>query len=147
MSFDKERSIIAQNAGTTAANLVSTVINSTLEGEDWRKGDVVDLFQELRQMVFEGTLALAGETASPITVSDVVREFPGATVEAPASGSANGSYKFTSGKYAGQTIAQVDSIPAGGANRDGGRGYLEYYAENGKQENVVRAVKQYLAAA
>lgn len=145
MSFDRERSIIAQNAGTTAANLVATIIQNIVG--DWSQGDAVDLFTELRQLVFDGTLELAGAGSSPVGVADVVREFPGTTTEAPTGGGANGSYKFTSGKYAGKSIAEVDSIPAGGANRDGGRGYLEYYAENGKQENVVRAVKSYLAAA
>lgn len=144
MSFDRERSIIAQNAGTTAANLLSTIhgggVVSVVDAEQ-----VIAQFEDLRTRVFEGTLALAGEQPGAVTVSDVVKTFPGATAEAaPSGGGSAGSYKFTTGKYTGKTIAEVDAIKD---NRDGGRGYLEYYAENGKQENVVRAVKQYLAAA
>ena len=145
--MNKELSIIAQNAGTTAANLLSTYYNDA--SPDSGLDSFIETFEEVRRNVFEGILKLAGESA--VTVDDVVREFPGATAVAGTEASAPtgnaGSYKFTTGKYAGKTISEVDSIPVGGANRDGGRGYLEYYAENGKQDNVVRAVKAYLAAA
>lgn len=149
MSYDRDRSIIAQNAGTTAANLVATMIGG--HGFEVDKDDLFELFVDIRQQVFDGTLALAGEQPTAVGVADVVRAFPGATTESATafqvtgSGGNKGDVKFTSGKHNGKTIAQVDA-ERGNNGRDVGRDYLTWYADKGTNDSMVRSIKTYLSS-
>lgn len=110
MSFDRERSIIAQNAGTTAANIAGTYDGTEPLEEYLAK------FDAIRLHVFNGTLAYAG-------AESIVEKFEGGAANviqasAPTAttgyarpsgggGSDVGSIVLKSGKHAGKTIAQV----------------------------------------
>ena len=60
--MDRDLSIIAQNAGTTAANLVATMVENGAITAD----SIIDEFEATRLVVFNGTLSLAG---SEVTAS------------------------------------------------------------------------------
>jgi hypothetical protein len=131
---DREKSIIAQNAGTTAANIVGNYDGSE------PLSDYLNRFDEVRRHVFNGTLAYAG-------AESVVERFEGAstapTVSAlkpPAANTSSdvGSIVLKSGKYQGKTIAQV-------AEED--ISYLEWTAENSKNTFLKDKAAAFLAAA
>lgn len=140
MSYNKDLSIIAQNAGTTAANLLASFTGGN--GAEFDLEGYLSLFEEVRERVFSGTLKLAGDN-EPVSVADVVQAFSGATV---TDSSGKGGFVFKAGKHQGKTLAQVDAEP-GKNGRDVGRDYLTWYAEKGNDDATVRAVRAYLAAA
>lgn len=144
MSYNKELAIAAQNAGTTAANLLASFVG-TGGTVTQNLDEYLRTFEQVRELVFAGTLDLAGDK-TPVSVADVVREFPGATVEQTAPVNGSGTFTFKGGKHQGKTIAQVDAEP-GRNGRDVGRDYLTWYAEKGNDDPTKRAVKAYLAAA
>lgn len=148
MSYNKDLSIIAQNAGTTAANLLAAYVGALTASGGTVTHDLdeyLKTFEQVRELVFKGTLDLAGDK-TPVSVQDVVREFPGTTVEQGAPVNGSGTFTFKGGKHQGKTIAEVDAEP-GRNGRDVGRDYLQWYADKGNDDPTKRAVKAYLAAA
>jgi hypothetical protein len=131
--LDRERSIIAQNAGTTAATIyVGLLSNGYVSDFD------PEVYNRLRTEVFNGTLALAG-------AESIVENFEGNTsdvVVAPTSGSTgsskpNGDLEIRAGKHAGKTIAQV-------AEED--ESYLDWAAKNLKNDFLRGKIEEFLAA-
>lgn len=138
MGFNKELSIIAQNAGTTAAVIYTELVrqrgDSTFDPEE---------FDQIRLAVFQGTLAYAG-------AETVVETFEGEgpSTTAPAAVSAGGyamprpgsDVELRFGKYKGQTIQQVwDS-------GEDGQSWLDWAAKNTNNDFVKKQIQQFLAA-
>jgi hypothetical protein len=104
MSLDRDMSIIAQNAGGTAATLYASLVASGFV----QNGFDADLYTEIRREVFNGTLALAGATAVVAGVEDRA-PVPAYAGNTGADANGPGGLDFRTGKHRGQTIAQVYS--------------------------------------
>jgi hypothetical protein len=127
---DREKSIIAQNAGTTAANIVGNYDGSE------PLADYLNRFDEVRRHVFNGTLAYAGAEA---VVEHFENEPPKQAPQTSANTSSDiGSIVLKSGRYAGKTIAQVGSEDIS---------YLEWTAKNSKNTFLKDKAAAFLAAA
>lgn len=143
--LDRDRSIIAQNAGTTAANLVaSAVAAGTLAPATI--DELVSTFDDLRTQVFNGTLSLAG--AQSVVESFEGGGAPTATSSAPTSAPAasgggsrpNADLEIKVGKYRGKTIGHVFD------NEDEGDSYLEWMSQNINNDFLRAKVTEFLAA-
>lgn len=143
--LDRDRSIIAQNAGTTAANLLSAAINSgAIQPRD--ADELLSEFDSLRTAVFNGTLTLAGAEA-------VVERFEGGpapaaassgySAPAPSGGGSlpNADVEIKVGKHRGQTIGQVYDSGADGVS------YLEWASEKLNNDWLRGRIAEFLAAA
>lgn len=132
--MDRDRSIIAQNAGTTAAALYNAV-----HGDGpW---DPV-AYDAIRLHVFNGTLELAGATAIVETFSEP-STFPaesGTTVTTTQGSSDNGAgVELKFGKYKGKTIADV-------ASTEDGVGWLNWAAANSNNDFIASKAREFLSA-
>jgi len=135
MPYEKEWAIAAQNAATAAATL--------LQGT----GVTVEVFEDVRRRIFNGTLELAG-------AESVVEVFEGKAEVAPADANVSqfqprqakggsptaqvaGQTVFKSGKHAGKSIADVyASTPD----------YIEWAAENmGRNKFMQDKCREFLA--
>lgn len=137
--MDRDKSIIAQNAGTTAANLIASAVSAgTLAPAT--VDELVEVFDSVRTSVFNGTLALAG-------AQSVVESFEGgsassapAASEHPTGGGprphADVEIKF--GKFRGKTIAQAHAADAD---------YVEWLATECNNDFLKSRVREFLAAA
>lgn len=102
---DKERAIAAQNAASAAATLLAGT------------GAGMDVFENVRTAIFNGTIALVGGAGAQSTaeaVSNIQSSFPGAQAVTPPApqptqSSDTGSVVIKFGKYSGKTISQVFS--------------------------------------
>lgn len=142
LSYDNSAAIIAQNAGTTAAALLK-VYGETIGGVT--EQNFLDLFNEFRKEVFDGTNALAGAGSTVQSFESSTSARP-TTAAAPrstagsggASGGADpGTVVVKFGKWAGQTIAQI-------AEQDAS--YVEWLAENSNNDFVRGRAEAFLAA-
>lgn len=144
--MDRDKSIIGQNAGTTAAAILNTLVNAGIV----HVADVDDAlatFDRIRKDVFAGSLELAGaETvvagfsggAAPSSVSSVTSSYSEPT---PAAGRPGGDVEIKFGKYAGKTIADVYASGKDGAE------YLEWAAGNLNNDFLKKHIRSFLAAA
>jgi hypothetical protein len=129
-------SIIAQNAGTTAANILGPLAPQDNVDAYLRRYDIV------RQHVFNGTLVLAGaesivetfEADEPET-SNVTSISSHVTTTAP-SGADLDTFVLNSGKYEGKTFAQVKSLNPG---------WFAWAVGNLKNPYVVNKAREYIA--
>lgn len=100
--MDRDRSIIAQNAGTTAA----AIYNAVYGAGPWDP----ETYDAIRLHVFNGTLELAG---AGVIVEQFTEAVPTTSAPAPrpqtgSSSTDNGAgIELNFGKYKGQTIRQV----------------------------------------
>lgn len=141
MAFDRERGIAAQNAGTTAANLVaSAVAAGTLAPAS--VDELVIEFEQLRTTVFQGTLALAGaETIvetfeSPTTPA--ADSFDAPAVAPAASGARpHADVAVKIGKHKGKTIGQIFQED---------EGWLEWASQNVSNDWLKGRIREFLAA-
>ena len=141
MALDRDSSIIAQNAGSTAAAIYTALVKN--------RGDETfnpEEYEAIRLHVFQGTLELAG-------AETVVETFEGGAKPAYAakpgggsdngggggrstySGSGNIDVKF--GKHRGKTISEIyDEDP----------GWLEWAAEKANNDFVKQHARKFLAS-
>lgn len=144
--LDRERSIIAQNAGTTAANIVGAAAGLGLI-EASTIDELLETFDNVRTAVFNGTLAFAG-------AESVVESFEGGGSPEPARRSAPSGGGATSGggrphadveikvgKYRGKTIGQVFDSGADGVS------WLEWASETLNNDWLKGRIGEFLAAA
>lgn len=141
--MDRDKSIIAQNAGTTAANLVASAVSAgTLAPAT--VDELVEVFDSVRTSVFNGTLALAG-------AQSVVESFEsrgggdasatgGQANAAPSSGGSrpHADVEIKFGKFRGKTIAQAHAADAD---------YVEWLATECNNDFLKSRVREFLAAA
>lgn len=134
--MNKDLSIIAQNAGTTAGNIVSALIASgKVEGFD------ADLYNEIRREVFNGSLDLAG-------AESVVVAFEGGGSTSSAGGSdyvttstggsaPHADFEINSGKHRGKTLAAIDRED---------RSWLEWAADKLNNDYARKRIVEYVRA-
>jgi len=148
--LDRDLSIIAQNAGSTAAAILGPV-----QGD---LNEYLAAYDHVRQHVFSGTLALAGGQ-QPLSVAQVAASLgatPVAAAPAPAApaapAAAPAGVPFADevvnfGKHRGKTLAAIDAIPADSKGQNSGRSYLEWLRDNTNNAGMKSKVTAYLAAA
>lgn len=138
--MDRDRSIIAQNAGTTAA----AIYNAVHGDGPWDP----EAYDAIRLHVFNGTLELAG---AGMVVEQFTSTHPaeaGTTVTTPPqqySGNGGGSndngagVELKFGKYKGKTIGQV-------AESEDGRSWLNWAAASSNNDFIKAKAQEFLAA-
>lgn len=136
--MDRDLSIIAQNAGTTASNIYAALVAN--------RGDMVfdpAEYAGIREAVFNGTLELAGSEAvarafvPTTTASEAVGE-----VRAAASASRpHENVTINFGKYRGQTIGQVYDSNGQGAE------YIKWLAESANNDFIKKRAAEFLTVA
>lgn len=139
--MDRDKSIIAQNAGTTAANLVASAVQAgTLAPASL--DDLLATFDNVRTQVFNGTLALAGAQA-------VVESFEGDSYgnvpterSAPSSsgGRPHADVEVRIGKYRGKTIGAIHDDPEGAD-------WLQWASNSLSNDWLKTRIREFLAAA
>jgi len=146
MSLDRDSSIIAQNAGTIAANIYGSLVA--------QRGDTSfdpEEYEAIRLHVFQGTLSLAGaETVVEVfegagyTAGAGVANDPGANKFRQAAdavpsggGKPDGNFVVNFGKHRGKTLDAINAVD---------RGWLEWVARESNNEFVKGRVAKYLAA-
>lgn len=136
--LDRERSIIAQNAGSTAASLVaSAVAAGTLAPAT--TDELLSEFDKVRTTVFNGTLAFAGAESIVQSVEGSSTPPAQSSAPAPSGGSKpNADVEIRVGKYRGKTIGQVaeDDLD-----------YLQWMGENINNDFLRDKVNEFLRAA
>lgn len=136
--MDRDRSIIAQNAGTTAGNVYAALVAN--------RGDTsfdADEFNAIREVVFNGSLELAGaeivvRTFTPTTSAGEAVEEVRASA---ASGRPHEDVTINFGKYKGQTIGQVYDGGAQGAD------YIKWLAESANNDFIKKRAAEFLTVA
>lgn len=141
MSFIKDNAIIAQNAGTSAAAIVSAMVESGAYGLD-TMGDVMEAFNAIRTDIFQGSLELAGVSDPSEVPADAPRRSGGGGGRRSSGGGSNGktpeTYSLTFGKYNGRTIADIhEDDPE----------YVEWLADKANEAFVKKLARQALEAA
>lgn len=140
--FDRDMSIIAQNAGSTAASIYNALLSS--RGQDQTFDP--DEYEAIRLFVFQGTLELAGAetvvekfegTTTPSTTPAVEHPDHPDTRHNPDSEAPYADTVVKFGKHRGKTIAKIDEED---------RGWLEWCAGNSNNDFVKKATERYLAA-
>lgn len=139
--MDRDRSIIAQNAGTTAANLIGSAVQAgTLAPASLDELTVE--FEQLRLAVFNGTLELAGAEM-------VVETFSGGggatepSFDQPAPSGGGGGSKPNAdvevkiGKHKGKTIGQIAAEEPD---------WLEWAGQNLNNDWLKSRIREFLAA-
>lgn len=99
MAYEKESAIAAQNAGSTAATLYASLVNSgQVQGFD------PAVYNDIRTAVFNGTLALAGAGA----VVEVTEGQPSGNGNVGTPGNANPATVVVNfGRHRGKTISAI----------------------------------------
>lgn len=137
--LDRDRSIIAQNAGTTAA----AIYNAVHGDGPW---DPV-AYDAIRLHVFNGTLELAGaalvaEAFTPSTTSNT-ESYAKPVQSSPSNSNGNDDHgagiELKFGKYKGKTIEQV-------ASTEDGVSWLNWAAAQSNNEFVKSRAESYLRA-
>ena len=140
--MDRDKSIIGQNAGTTAAALFTTLVNAGVVQPE-SVADALSIFDGIRARVFAGSLELAGaetvvESFAASSVQDAVSTYsePKAAASRPG---ADVEIKF--GKHSGKTIGQLYA-----SGKDGVE-YLEWAAANMNNDFLKKRICEFMAAA
>lgn len=140
--YNKEASIVAQNAGSTAAIIYAAL---TEKGAAFD----ADLYNEIRSVVFDGSINLgAAEKFIAYFASAVAQKGPSSFVSrrsgsssAPSGESTGAGSKspaeveLTFGKYRGKTIADV---------YDDDSSYVEWIAKEAQSDFIRRVAGEYL---
>lgn len=132
--LDRDKSIIAQNAGTTAAAIFNNLY------DQWDPA----AYDAIRLHVFNGSLELAGvETVVEVFTSADVDPVATRGFDAPAATNGNDDHgagvALRFGKYKGQTIAQV-------AQTADGVGWLNWAARESNNDFIQKKAKEYIEA-
>lgn len=138
---DRDKSIIAQNAGSTAAAILTAGVNAgAIQPRD--EDELLATYDTIRTSVFNGTFALAG-------AESVVESFEGggssAPTSAPASGGGGGGSRphadveVRIGKYRGKTIGAIHSEPEGAD-------WLDWASQNLSNDWLKTRIREFLAA-
>lgn len=139
LSLDRDSSIIAQNAGSTAAAIYGALVKN--------RGDETfnpEEYEAIRLHVFSGTLELAG-------AETVVQQFEGGTAvdsSGPVSarpvfatnssgGGEDGNIEVKFGKHRGKTIREI-------FEQD--QGWLEWAAESANNDFIKQRARRFLAS-
>lgn len=139
MAYNKDLAILAQNSGGIAANLVGIIAIGAMDDD---RETVLQAFEDIRERVFNGALALAGAESAD--------DVPAATTRsrgsyAPRNVNGGGGGNTTSpaetvvnfGKYKGMTLGSIqDSDPE----------YVEWLAEKGNNPFIKRLAGELLSA-
>jgi len=126
-NYNKDSAIAAQNAGTTAANLVAAIgVDDNAE-----LADVIAVFRELRQMVFDGTLELAGGVPTASAANAYANQGGGGR------GGNGSSTIINSGTHKGKTIAAAESDAPG---------WCQWTVDNGKNQFLKDKCAEHLAS-
>src|ERR1043166_8133013 len=127
----KQASIIALNAGTTAAALLAPFASNYESVHD-----LLEDFDTVRERVFQGTFALSGAGTVIETFSAPTGGGSTETSSTPSGGGrphADVEVKF--GKYRGKTIQEIADLG------DDGMGWLEWAGENASNDFIKSRVK------
>lgn len=136
--MDRDLSIIAQNAGSTAAAIYANFAGPEFD---------VTLYNSIRQAVFDGTKVLA--EGGNLAAATVARHFDStdavaAVEEIRESASAsrpNEDVEINFGKHRGKTIGAIYD-----SGKDG-KEYIEWLGEKSNNDFIKSRVRQFLAAA
>lgn len=138
MGLDRDSSIIAQNAGTTAAAIYNALVaqrgDTTFDPEE---------YEAIRLHVFQGTLSLAGaETVVEVFegsgTAQASSTYPAPqAVASPSGGKPNADLVINFGKHRGKTVETIDKTD---------RSWLEWVARESNNEFVKSRVAKFLAA-
>lgn len=142
--MDRDRSIIGQNAGTTAAALLTTAIQAGVVAPA-TIDELLESFDTIRTSVFNGSLALAGAQA-------VVETFESSPAESSSGsrplqsvptggGRPHADVEMKVGKYRGKTIGYVYDLGEDGAS------YLDWASKNLSNEWLKSRIVEFLNAA
>lgn len=141
--MDRDRSIVSQNAGTTAANLINSAVTAgTLAPASIE--ELLETFEAVRLNVFNGTLSLAGAESVVESFEAPAGEAPfpsDGPAPAPAPGG-GGSKKHADvevkvGKHRGKTIGAIAAID---------QGWLEWAGNNLSNDWLKSRINEYLAS-
>lgn len=138
MAYDNQGAAVGA-AGHYASAIVAAFITAgVITGE----AEALDSFSNLLPSVFAACEELKGTL--PDAPAAPARSSGGRSWPKKSSGGGDstdpGSVDFRSGKFAGKTIAEVYAI---GGDEDG-PGYLDWYANNGKNEFMAKRIAAYL---
>lgn len=139
--MDRDRSIIAQNAGTTAANLIASAVQAgTLAPASL--DDLLDTFDETRTKVFNGILALAGAQAVVETLEGNSSYSEPSSSPAPSGGGSrpHADVEVKIGKYRGKTIGAIYGEPEGAD-------WLDWASKNLSNDWLKGRITEFLQAA
>lgn len=139
--LDRDKSIIAQNAGTTAA----AIYNAIVTGSEWRTvGFDAELYDSIRLHVFNGTLELAGAETVVEVFNGPNPDYSQPVQSTPPSASGSGDHgagvTLNFGKYKGQTIQQVAD------SGDQGVGWLNWVARESNNDFIKKKAAEFLDA-
>lgn len=145
MSFSKDHAIIGQNAATAAANVYAALV-----GQGYYGGWDVEVYEEIRKDIFNGSVALAGAEA---VVESMESSTPARgrgsyqrsnTSQRRASGSDGDSSDnpatlvINSGKHEGKTLAEAYADDPD---------WFDWAADNLKNDFLRKKVVAFLKAA
>lgn len=142
--MDRDRSIIGQNAGTTAAALLTTAVQAGVVAPA-TLDDLLETYDTIRTSVFNGSLALAG-------AQSVVEKFePGYDPSSDVGrdrlqsvptggGKPHADVEVKVGKYRGKTIGAIYDLGEDGA------GWLEWASQNLSNDWLKGRIAEFLAA-
>lgn len=147
--FNKDASIMAQNAGSTAAVLFAAFTNAN--GYQGSLDDFLADYDLVRKSVYNGTIALSGADAiieefgsapAPQQRGGGGRSFGGGNRRSGGGGGGNkvdpGSVDVKFGKYRGMTLADIHAEDPS---------YVEWLAESAENDFLRRVAGEFIAAA
>lgn len=130
MGFNRELSIMSQNAGSTAASLIAAIGVDT----DASVEDVLEVFNLLRADVLRGTVDAAG--GEPTEQQAKASGGGGFKRGGGSGGGAAGDVVINSGTHKGKSIAQAE---------EDAPGWCQWTVENGKNQFLKDKCEAYLA--
>ena len=132
MSFDKDKAIIAQNSATGAATIYASELNNAGGTFDQER------YEEIRQAIFQGSLALAGAEAIVTRFeSPDVPVAAGDVASAPIGGKPHNDFVVNFGKHRGKTLSAIF---------DDDSGWLDWAAQNCNNDYARKRIVEFLAA-
>lgn len=143
MSLDRDLSIISQNAGTTAANILGSLVAARVAAGETPTFDP-DEYDAIRLHVFKGTLDLAGAEAVVEVFEGDAPAAPQATTSRPVFGTRSegggnsGNIEVKFGKHRGKTIQEI---------YEEDEGWLRWAAESANNDFIRKHAQKFLATA
>lgn len=138
-TYNRESAIAAQNAGSSAATLVASLVTANfIDSVD----EAISVYENVRKNIFDGTLSYAGAEAFVQSFTDAPASSGNSAPAASSDGGGRnkdpGTVVLKFGKHAGKTLAQV-----GDEDPD----WVEWAAENATNDFVKRVTNEYLGRA
>jgi len=135
--FNVDKSIISQNAGTSAASIVVALIN---QGEV-KADEVLDVFEVIRTGMVNGVIELAGgepaDTPAPSGNSGGGRSFGGGKRSGGRANDNGAGVVLNFGEHKGKTIQQVFEEDSS---------YIEWLAKSSNNDFIRNKTGEFLAA-